>query len=116
MQKSAQAIMNYNKVPMEIIKIYISIKEMVKTYDNQVKHEKLCLFNNCLTYEQCSDTLTPEFMQANKINPYYRVAIMHGKDFDANMVGFNDHVPSSKDFLFFNIKTNTMPEKKFRLF
>lgn len=32
------------------------------------------------------------------------------------MVGFYDHLPECKDYIFYNIKTNTNPEKKFRLF
>jgi hypothetical protein len=50
MQKTAQQLFNYNSVPPEIIKIYISIKEIVKTYDNQVRNEKLTQFNKLLNY------------------------------------------------------------------
>ena len=55
-------------------------------------------------------------MIQNKIQPSDKVAILHGKDFDPSIVGYEDHVPSCRDYLFLNFKTNTNPEKKFRLF
>lgn len=63
MQKTAQQLLNYNQVPPEIIKIYISIKEVVKTYDNQVRHENMLKFNRLLVYKPCEEVLDKEFMR-----------------------------------------------------
>lgn len=73
-------------------------------------------FNSILRYENCAAKLSPDFLAQNKISQNDKVAILRGKYFDPSIVGYEDHIPSCKDYLFLNFKTNSNPEKKFRLF
>ena len=53
-------------------------------------------------------------MKDNKIEHGHKVATILGKDFDAKAIGFEQHVPSCKDFVFYYFKKRNDQKKQYR--